>query len=385
MGPVLAVTVAARQPLHLMLSANAAWNIAHFRRPVVRVLTARGHRVTALAPTDAAVPALTQDGVRHLHLSMDNRGLNPLRDGALTLRLGRLFRRERPDVILSWTIKNNIFGALAARRLGIPFVPNVSGLGTAFLSGPLLRHLAEGLYRRAFRHLDTVFFQNEEDRALFLSRGLTRPAQSQLLPGSGIDLAHFAPAPPPPPGPTVFLFVGRLLRDKGVVEFIAAARNIRARHPDTQFHLLGAVAADNRSAITQAELDAWVDAGIVQHLGTRDDVRPAMAGAACIVLPSYREGAPRVLIEAGAMARPVIATDVPGCRQVVTDGVTGLLVRPRDTADLTAAMDRFLALPVRARDAMGRAARLRMEQAYDDRIVVDAYLAAIDRVTGGRV
>jgi glycosyltransferase involved in cell wall biosynthesis len=366
-----------------MMSVNAAWNIAHFRRPVVRALSDRGHRLTALAPADDAVPALEGAGVRHLHLEMDNRGLNPVRDTGLALRLHRHFRAHAPDVILSWTIKNNIFGALAARQRAIPFIPNVSGLGTAFLSGRVVQTVAETLYRTAFRGLDTVFFQNEEDRDLFLSRRLTTPAQSHLLPGSGIDLAHFAAAPLPD-GPPVFLLIARLLRDKGVGEFVDAARMIRARHPQARFRLLGAAGADNRSAFDRATLDGWVAEGVVEYLGTTDDVRPAIAAATCIVLPSYREGAPRALIEGAAMARPLIATDVPGCRQVVDNGRSGFLCRAQDAADLAATIERFLALPHAAQAAMGAAGRARMERDYDERHVVAAYLAAIDRATGGR-
>lgn len=365
--------------MHALLTVNAAWNIWHFRRPVLQALLTRGDRVTVLAPADGAEQALARAGARHLDLTMDVRGLNPVRDATLAWRLHRHFTDQRPDVILSWTIKNNIFGALAARRRGIPFIPNVSGLGTAFLSGGALQRLAEGLYRTAFRGLDTVFFQNPEDRDLFLSRGLVAPGQARLLPGSGIDLDRFAPAPWPE-GPPVFLMIARLLRDKGVIEFVEAARRVRTRHPEARFQLLGALGAANRSAIDAEMLAGWLAEGVVEHLGTTDDVRPAIAAAQCIVLPSYREGAPRTLIEGAAMARPLIATDVPGCRQVVEDGRTGLLCRPRDAGSLTKACLRMLALDPAARAGMGAAGRARIAAAYDQARVVEAYLEAIDRV-----
>lgn len=372
-----------RQPLHVLMSVNSAWNIANFRLPLLRALDDRGHRLTALAPTDGAVSVIARAGARHLHLAMDNRGLNPIRDSALALRLHGHFRRQAPDVILSWTIKNNIFGALAAKRRGIPFIPNVSGLGTAFLSGSVVQTVAEGLYRHAFRGLDTVFFQNDEDRALFIDRRMTTERQSGLLPGSGIDLDHFAPAALPN-GPPVFLLIARLLRDKGVDEFVQAARKIRMTQPLARFQLLGAAGSDNRTAIDRATVEAWVAEGAVEWLGTTDDVRPMIAAATCVVLPSYREGAPRALIEGAAMARPLIATDVPGCRQVVTHGVNGFLCKVQDAGDLAVAMARLMALPRAAQVAMGQAGRVRMEREYDQALVVNAYLAAIDRVTGGR-
>jgi len=284
--------------------------------------------------------------------------------------------------VLSFTIKNNLFGAMAARGTGTPFIPNVTGLGTAFLSGGALQTVAETLYRRAFAPLRVIFFQNEDDRDLFLRRRLARPDQARVLPGSGIDLTRFAAAPPPPPGaPPVFLMIARLLRDKGVVEFVEAARRIRAHTPTARFQLLGAAGAENRTAIDAATVRAWVDEGVVEHLGVTPDVRPFIAAADCVVLPSYREGAPRTLIEAAAMGRPLIATDVPGCRAVVERDVTGFLCAPRDADSLAAAMRRFLDAPPEARTAMGRAGRAKMEREYDEALVVGAYRDAIARAT----
>ena len=368
-------------PLHVMMTVNAAWNILNFRMPLLRALVGKGHRVTVLAPPDGTEGQLEAAGCRFLPLEMNVKGLSPHKDYALIRRFGRIFAAERPDVILSYTIKNNIFGAMAARRKGIPFLPNVTGLGTAFLSGGVLQRVAEMLYRRAFSGLPCVFFQNDEDRALFLGRRLVQPGQVWLLPGSGIDLAYFSPAPLPE-GPVSFLMIARLLRDKGVMEYVEAARIIRARRPDIRFRLLGAVGAENRSAIGAETLAAWQAEGVIDYLGTTSDVRPMIADAGCIVLPSYREGAPRTLIEAGAMARPSITTDVPGCRAVVADGVTGLLCAPRDAKSLAGAVDRFLLLPAGDRTAMGIAARRRMEEVYDQSLVVSACLAGIAQTIG---
>jgi len=361
-----------------LLTVNSSWNIRNFRLPIVQALRARGDGVTLLTPPDDSLSALVGNGVRHLPLQMDTKGLNPLRDAALAWRLYRHFRAERPDVILSWTIKNNVFGAMAAKRAGIAFIPNVSGLGTAFLSGGALQRLAEALYRRAFRGLDTVFFQNDEDRALFITRGLVKPDQARLLPGSGIDLDMFSPSPLPE-GPPVFLMIARLLRDKGVLEYVEAARRVRALHPAVRFELLGALDAANRSAIAPHRVAEWQREGVIDYLGTTDDVRPAIAAAHCIVLPSYREGAPRTLIEGASMARPAITTDVPGCRSVVADGVNGFLCAPRDSESLTRACLRFLDLPAAQREALGLRGRQKMEAEYDQNRVVEAYLEAIAR------
>ena len=265
--------------------------------------------------------------------------------------------------------------------MGVPFLPNVTGLGTTFLSGKLLQTLTEQLYRRSFKALKTVFLQTEDDRDLFLKRSLLHPDQAQLLPGSGIDLIRFAPAAMlPAEDAPVFLMIARLLRDKGVLEFVDAARKIKARHPKVRFQLLGEAGTKNRSAIDHATVDAWVKEGVVEYLGTTKDVRPAIAAASCVLLPSYREGAPRALIEAAAMARPVISTNVPGCRAVVDHNVSGFLCDAQSTESLAAAIERFLSLSPEAQKAMGQFGRAKVEQKYDQSIVVDAYHDAISRL-----
>jgi glycosyltransferase involved in cell wall biosynthesis len=371
--------------MHILMTVNAAWNIWNFRRPLIEALAADGHRITVLAPLDDAVPDLERLGCRVRPLEMSVKGLNPLENLKLQRRFGRIFREERPDAALSFTIKNNIFGARAAKSTDVPFLPNVTGLGTAFLSGKLLQTVTEQLYRRSFADLPVVFFQNEDDRDLFLDRRLVRADQARLLPGSGIDLQRFAPAPmPSSKEPPVFLMIARLLRDKGVLEFVEAARRVKVRHPQARFQLLGAAGSENRSAIDRPTVDAWVAQGVVEYLGTTPDVRPAIAAASCIVLPSYREGAPRTLIEAAAMARPLIATDVPGCRAVVDRDVSGFLCDLRSAESLALAMERFLALSPEAQQAMGAAGRAKMEREFDQTLVVAAYRAALDVIASGR-
>jgi glycosyltransferase involved in cell wall biosynthesis len=367
--------------VHLLMTVNAAWNIWNFRRSLVAGLLSDGHRITVLAPPDDSVGDLERLGCRFLPLEMRVKGVNPLEDLKLMRRFKTHFRTERPDVVLSYTIKNNIFGAMAADAVGVPFLPNVTGLGTAFLSGGLMQTVAERLYRRAFGPRQVIFFQNEDDQALFVARRLAQARQSRLLPGSGIDLERFAATPlPPAEQPPVFLMIARLLRDKGVVEFVEAARQIKAKQPAVRFQLLGAVGVENRSAIDAATLQGWVDSGIVEYLGTTPDVRPAIAAATCVVLPSYREGAPRTLIEAAAMARPLIATDVPGCRAVVDPGESGFFCEVRSADSLAAAVAAFLALPHEARAAMGVRGRAKMEREFDEALILQAYRQAIGTV-----
>ncbi|MDE9450356.1 glycosyltransferase family 4 protein [Aliiroseovarius sp. Z3] len=369
--------------MKVLLTVNAAWNALNFRRPVIQALLNQGHRVTILAPYDTAAPALRDMGCQVIDLQMDVQGLSPQRDAKLPGRFAAHFATLRPDLILSYTVKNNVFGAVAAKRLGIPFLPNISGLGTGFLSGGALRMVVETLYRFAFRGLPTLFFQNPDDRDLFVQRRLIAPGQARLLPGSGVDLAHFSPTPLPPDNGTVFLMVSRLLRDKGVLEFVEAARQIKNIRNDIHFQILGSIDAANRSALGPTQLNRWINEGVIDHLGEHDDVRPFITGADCVVLPSYREGAPRTLLEAASMARPLIATDVPGCRHVVDDGITGLLCAPRDAEDLRQKLEAFANMPTNTRVMMGGAGREKMLREYDQKIVVDCYMTAIADLVPG--
>lgn len=365
--------------MKVVICINTAWNILNFRRGLILALLAQGHEVIALAPRDASADALVALGCRFVDMPMPNGGTNPWEDLRLLARLKAFFRDARPDVLLSYTAKPNIYGSMAARSCGIPVINNIAGLGAVFISKSLVTLVVKVLYRWALRSSARVFFQNTTDRDLFVSQGLVDPARTAVLPGSGIDLQRFQPQPATAGDRTRFRFllIGRMLRDKGVVEFVDAARKLAPRHPQAEFLLLGAADYDNPAAISRAQIDSWVAEGVVRYLGVRDDVRAEIAAADCIVLPSYREGTPRTLLEAAAMARPIVTTDAVGCREVVTDGLNGLLCRVADADDLADKLQRMLLLDAASRAAMGAAGRRRMEAEFDERIVIGRYLAAI--------
>jgi glycosyltransferase involved in cell wall biosynthesis len=339
-----------------------------------------------IAPQDGAADKRMRElGVERIPIGIDRAGLNPLADFMLLARYRSLLKRLRPAAYLGYTIKPNIYGSLAAASLGIPALPNVSGLGTAFIQGGPLQTIVTQLYRIGFARAPVVFFQNEEDRRLFVSRRIVGADQTRVLPGSGVDLDRFTPAPLPE-GPPLFLFIGRLLRDKGVAEFVQAARTLRSDYPEMRFQLLGGLDEGNRTAIRQSEIDSWVGEGIVEWLGTADDVRPFIAAATAVVLPSYREGLPRSLLEASAMARPLVASDVPGCRDVVADDVNGYLCAVRSPASLADAMLRLAHLPRAQQLAMGEAGRRRVQERFSEAFVIRAYLdvlASLDEATPG--
>ena len=361
----------------VIVSANSLWNIANFRSGLIKAIAAEGFRPVIAAPFEPGKALPLSQEAELVPLGMDRSGINPFADGSLVARYLNLFRTLRPSAYLSFTIKPNIYGAFAAGLAGIPAIPNVSGLGTAFLQGGALGRLVDMLYRLAFAKCRVVFFQNPDDRALFIDRRIVSESQARLLAGSGVDLTKFTPARPPGIRPPTFLFIGRLLTDKGVREFVEAAQGTKARFPGARFQLLGGLDPGNRSAIGKDELDRWVAEHAIEYLGPTHDVRPHIAEASAVVLPSYREGLPRSLLEGGAMARPLIATDVPGCREIVKDGVTGLLCEVRSASSLAGAMARFIEMGVDQRQALGDAARAKVVSEYDERAVIDAYLEVL--------
>jgi glycosyltransferase involved in cell wall biosynthesis len=387
----------------ILFAVNSVWNLVNFRAGLIRALVQAGYEVVAVAPPDEHVSRLVALGCRYIEMPMDNRGTHPVRDALLLIRLIRVLRTERPGAMLGYTIKPNIYGSLACHVLGIPTINNISGLGAVFISRGWVTHLVQFLYRQALARSAHVFFQNSDDEAHFLSRGLAPAGRTGLLPGSGVDLVRFAPvfrfaamartAPvlaerDSQPGPSHqqssrafrFLLIARMLWDKGVGEYVDAARALRKVHPEVEFALLGFLDVKNPAAISRDQMNAWVDEGVVKYLGSTDDPRPFIADADCVVLPSYREGTPRSLLEAAAMARPIVTTDVEGCREVVDDGINGLLCQVRSDADLANKMARMLSFSAEEREQMGRAGRAKMERQFDEQIVIDRYLSALERV-----
>lgn len=366
-------------PRTVVIGANSAWNIVNFRKPLIEALICAGWRVVALAPDDGNATAIEGLGAEFVPIAIDSSGTSVVRDARLFADYLAILRRLRPRAFLGFTAKPNIYGSLAARLLGVRSVNNISGLGTAFMSRGPLNWLVSRLYRLSLAKSARVFFQNADDLDLFVSAGLVDRGQAERIPGSGVDLERFRPSTTALSGsrPYRFLFVGRLLRDKGLSEYAAAARLLHARWPDVEFAILGFAGSDNPSAVPIAELDRWRAEGIVTYLGDTDDVRPYLEDSDCVVLPSYREGLPRSLLEAAAMAMPMVASDVPGCRDVVADGVNGFLCEARSPESLAAAMEKMLGQTPAERAAMGKRGRKKVEREFDQAMVVKAYLRAL--------
>jgi glycosyltransferase involved in cell wall biosynthesis len=349
---------------------------------MLKTIAAEGHTVLAIAPEDDphVRDALAAMGVGFATLPLHRAGMNPLRDSIAVLSLARTLRRFRPDAVLLTAAKPVIYGSLAARLARVPLrAAMITGVGSA-LGGEsgsrrrLLSFVVRGLYAIALRQVHVVFFQNIDDERLFQMLGLVGERQRLVrIAGSGIDLDYFAPAPLPEP-PITFLMVARLLRDKGLMEYVGAARRVRLIHPEVRFQLLGPL-DPNPSGISATELAAIRLEGVVDYLGASSDVRPFIAAAHVAVLPSYREGTPRSLLEAMAIARAVITTDVPGCRETVDPGRNGVLVKARDSEALAAGMLKVIADRERL-SSMGRESRLIAEERFDvhtvNRVILEA-------------
>lgn len=342
-----------------------------FRGRLLARMVELGHEVvTVAADGTAEVRArLAALGVTYHDLPLSRAGLNPLDDARFLVESYRLLRRLSPDLLLAYTIKPVIYGCLAARLAGVPRIhAMITGLGYSFLSpatpGRLaVRRLAHGLYRISLAGCSSVFFQNPDDLDLFRRHGLVRGETPVLVTnGSGVDLEQFDTAPPVT-RPLVFLLAGRLLAEKGIREYADAARIVKQRHPEVQCQLLGWFDA-GRSGLSPAEVRQWADQGVLDYLGTTNDVRPAIAAASVFVLPSYREGTPRSVLEAMAMGRPIITTDAAGCRETVVDGANGFLVPVGSVSKLATAMARFVEDPSLVQSLGERSRRMAIEK-YD--------------------
>jgi glycosyltransferase involved in cell wall biosynthesis len=355
--------------------ANNCWNIYNFRQPLLKAYAQAGYKVIVIAPVDEYVHYLDSNYfAKHIPLRhLSPQGKNPLRDLLLFLELFLIFRRERPELILTYTVKPNIYGNLAARWLRLRSIPTLTGLGYVFMHNSPLARLARAMYKWAMQRVDFAFFHNHSDRDLFDQLKVLPKARSAVIPGSGLNTNHFRPLPRPRREGFVFLFLGRLLYDKGIAEFAEAAKKLRYRYPNAECWVAGQLDAENPSAIPRHQLLEWVSDGQIRYFGKVQDVRPLLKCCDAMVLPSYREGMPRAVLEAMAMGKPVITTLAPGCREAVTSDC-GWRVPPRDAKALSEAMEEALQLPGEQLQAMGAMARRRAVRVFDEQHIVAAYL-----------
>lgn len=364
----------------VVITLNSSWQAYNFRLNVARALKGNGYKVIFIAPYDNKYSELIKKEFDFYDISIDPKGINPIKDFSTMLSLYKLYHGIKPDIILNFTIKPNIYSSIIAGLLNIKVISNISGLGTIFIKQSIITKVAKLLYKIALSFNTKVFFQNNDDKRLFIENKLIRKEKTDLLPGSGVDLSKFIPINNQNDTTFKFLLIARLLKDKGIMEFIDAIKILNKKYNNVEFQLLGAVGVSNKTAISQSELDIWIKNGLINYLGTTDNVQEVIAKCDCVVLPSYREGTPRSLLEACAMEKPIIATNVVGCKEVVSDGINGYLCEVKNAKDLAKKMEMMINLSNEQRKNMGQSGRDKIVTEFDEKIVIKKYLNSIKKV-----
>lgn len=363
----------------IAITANTSWYLYNFRKNTILALLNEGYRVLAISPKDEYSEKLVALGAEYRQIDIDQGGTNPIKDIRTFLCFRKLYKEERPDVILNFTPKNNIYSTMAGCLFGAKAINNIAGLGMVFISESITAKLARFLYKVSQPKAHTIFFQNNDDQELFKKYDLAPMNITDRVPGSGADLSRFTIVPSSDDGVTRFLLIARMLYDKGIGHYVEAARKLKAKYGDAvEFRLLGFLDVNNPSAVSKQEMQSWVDEGIVNYLGVSDSVEKEIAQVDCMVLPSfYREGVPKSLLEACAMGKPIVTTDNVGCRETVDDGLNGFLCEPRSTSSLVEKLECMITLSHSERLAMGKQSRAKVEKEFDEQIVINKYLQAV--------
>ena len=360
---------------------NSLFSTYTMRDSLMKRLLKEDYDVTVLTHTNSFVKHVEKSGLRVVNIGSGN--LNPFKILRYIFNLYRALKNIKPDLILIFSIRPAIFGNLIARFLQIPTITNITGVGPLFSSRNLAYRIARSVYKFALGKTRTVFFQNQDDLNLFLKNNFVKEEIAKRIPGSGVDYQKFSPmVVNHKDDHFIFLFIGRLIKDKGIFEFVEAARILRKKYPQVLFNVIGPFWHQNlkSNTISKNELQHWIVEGIIDYEGEKKDIRKFIARADCIVLPSYREGTSNILLEAASMEKPIVTTNTTGCKETVEDGVTGFLCNIKDSADLADKMEKMYLLSTEERSVMGKKGRQKMINEFDKKIVVNNYLDAIDEV-----
>jgi len=370
--------------IRIAIVSNTSWSLFNFRFELAKAIRKAGYEIVLIAPYDDYSNRLSEEFEYH-DIAMNNKGTNPKEDIKTTIDFYKLYKEIQPDVVLHYTIKPNIYGTIACCLLEIKTINNIAGLGTLFIKQNFVTKIAKWLYKYSQSKASKIFFQNSDDFEVFTDEGLVEKVKCDILPGSGVDTGKFIPVEVEKEEDVFrFLFVARMLWNKGTGEYVEASKLIKVKYKNVEFQMLGFLDVDNHSAVTKEKMKEWVDTGYVKYLGVSDDVKKEIAKADCIVLPSfYREGTPRVLLESASMAKVIITTDNVGCRDVVDDEVNGYLCKVRDSKDLALKMEMMLNLSEDKRIRMGKLGREKMISEFDESIVIRKYLDSLGVILNG--
>ncbi len=347
----------------------------NFRKEIIQRLIDEGYKVYVVLPYGEKVELLKEMGCEFIDLPLDRRGMNPLTDLKLLMSYNRIIKSIKPDVVLSYTIKPNLYGGLVCRRLKIPYIANVTGLGSAFEDKSLMKKFILALYMVAFKKINCIFFQNEENKNLFEKEKIAL-GKHKLIPGSGVNIDYFKYLDYPKDDIVEFCFISRIMKEKGIEEYIEVAKYIRNKYPNTKFHVLGFCEEGYESTLKELQ-----ERGIIEYHGMQNDIRKFHSKSHCTIHPTYYpEGMSNVLLESAACGRPIITTDRTGCREIVDNGVNGFIVNEQDSKDLIEKVEKFLKLDYEEKKSMGIAGRKKVEKEFNREIVVESYIKEIKKV-----
>lgn len=350
--------------------------IYNFRKELVERLLNEGYEVFISSPQGDRIHDLVNMGCKYVEATVERRSLNPIAEHKLLNYYKRIIAQVNPGVVLTYTVKPNIYGGLACQKMGVAYISNVTGLGSSLMKPGLLQWMISILYKRGLRGSACVFFQNEENLRFFLRSGIYNGTY-RLIPGSGVNTSEYSYKEYPSNHENVkFLYLGRVMREKGIEEYLESADNVKRLYPSVEFHIAGWVEEEEY----EDRLRNLTKEGAVEYHGWHKDVISFLASAHAVVSPSYHEGMSNVLLESASTGRPVIASNIPGCRETFEDGISGLAFEPRNVEDLTDKLIKFIEMPYEKKKAMGIAGRRKVEKEFDRKIVIDAYMEEINQI-----
>lgn len=358
---------------------NSSQTMHNFRINLLRSMVRLGHQVVVVAPKDSDTTSYKSSKIKYIPINVDCKGINPVKDFILMTQLISLYKKEKFDLIFHYTIKPVIYGSFAAKFSNTKHISVITGLGYTFLNTGILNKLVVMLYRNSLKKAEEVWFLNDDDRNIFVDNKIVEKKRTKVIHGEGINARLFHPIKKES-SKFKFLFVGRILWDKGIGEYVEAAKILKKKYPHTEFEILGSLDAANPSAVPRDKMDAWEQDGIIRYLGETKNVLPFLSHSSCVVLPSYREGISRVLLEACAMEKPVVATNVTGCRDIISDGVSGFLCEVRNSESLAESMEKIILLPKEKLDEMGQAGRKIIMEKFEEKIVIQEYKNKLNEI-----
>ncbi|MCT2134616.1 glycosyltransferase family 4 protein [Oceanobacillus kimchii] len=358
----------------LILSNHHSYTY-NFRKEIIQALIKEGYKVILVLPYGQKVEILKKMGCEFIDLPLDRRGMNPITDMKLFLNYRKIIKRVKPDVVLTYTVKPNLYGGIACRISKVPFFPNITGLGSAVENKSSIQRLLLFMSKQTYKNASCVFFQNQENKHFFEEHNI-KLKNYKVIPGSGVNTSDFSMLPYPSGKTIEFLYISRIMKQKGIEQYLDAAKYIKSKYNNVKFHVLGFCEEDYES-----ELRNLHDKGIIEYHGMQDDVRKFHRIAHCIIHPTYYpEGMSNVLLECAASGRPIITTNRSGCREIVDDGINGFIVEQKDSKDLISKIEEFLKLTITEKTEMGKAARKKIEREFERDLIVDAYVEEVSKI-----